>query len=485
MSSNENISYTCCKTKSFIHYVCVKCSNVIHKCCVSKYRNKIRFVKDNKIVCCKLDEISLSEENEEKSILEKTISELNEDSAAKNRHIKKLKDESKLLLEEAIKSEAEMSALINKQEKIIQELNLQIRELKKQIQSPKKITRNNSTQTSQKVKHISTSTDLLTEDINMNIINKPFIQNKQRIQETAETKEKNSLNNILNLQKYYDTKNKTKTQERKKKQILLLTDDIGRNIERQLTRQLGNSHEHEIVSIIKPGALLHQVIHCVENLTKNFTLQDYVVIIAGSNDINIHKTPSFRLICNKLKQCSHTNVLFTSVPYLVKNHLNNRHIFKYNTKLNNFLSKFNTLVPGVTSYVEINKNSKKYNKALVALSIKEAIFDKKAVVKNLTFVNICDEISLPNLAINSCTTMHEEVLDVSLEIVQESSEKLQTSCDPDAFQEPYDLDNGGEHSARIFTLDDSVVAMEMKTNKEVHNKENFLYPRISQISFAT
>ena len=82
-----------------------------------------------------------------------------------------------------------------------------------------------------------------------------------------------------------------------------------------------------------------------------FTIQDYVVITAGSKGINIHKS-IFRLICNKLKTVlSHKKYFFTSIPHIMNNQLKNRHIFEYNAKLNIFSSEFITLVPAVTSYV--------------------------------------------------------------------------------------------------------------------------------------
>lgn len=427
-SSSEQPSFKCCKSKSFTHYICVECLSVIHKCCIPKFRNKIRFIKENKIVCCKLDDSFPIEEDEEKSILENTISELNEDSIAKNKHINRLKEENKLLLDEAIKAETEMSQLIRNQEKIIQELNLQIVELKKQTQTTKKIFKNNTTQTEKKVKHITTSTDLTMENLNMNILNNKWIQNEQTVQITNEIHGKQILDNTQHSRKH-GKNNTRKIDKHRKNQILLLVDDTGRNIVKQLRREFSNSYAYEILSVVKPGAMLHQVIECVEILTKDFTLQDYVVITAGSNDINCHKTPSFKLICNKLKQCSHTNVIFTSIPYLLnkQNNLPNRHIFKYNNRLNNFLTKFNNLVPGHISYVEINSeinNKTKQCTNAVAAQIKNVMLNKGAVVKKLIFVTLNE-----NLPLQDAPPAQNVPVDSSVEIIQES---METSCDMDS-----------------------------------------------------
>lgn len=87
-------TYKCCN-RPFMHYVCVKCFSVIHKCCLSKYKNKIKHLRENKIVCCQSTEESFSNDDDEKSILEKTINDLTDDSEMKTKHIKKLREEKK------------------------------------------------------------------------------------------------------------------------------------------------------------------------------------------------------------------------------------------------------------------------------------------------------------------------------------------------------------------------------------------------------
>lgn len=144
---------------------------------------------------------------------------------------------------------------------------------------------------------------------------------------------------------------------------------------------------YEIISVIKPGARLSDVMHRIEFLADNYTLNDHIIIIAGSNDICAGKTPSFRFICNKLKQCSHTNVLFTSVPYFSNKHFQQRHIYKYNVKLSDFLCKFNNYIQGYAGFVEINNKSAHNLKTYIAQSISDIINNSKPV-KNLKFINL-------------------------------------------------------------------------------------------------
>ena len=51
--------------------MCVKCTNIYHKCCVLKFKKHIRFIEQNKIICCEEDNPS-DKEKVEQSVLEKT-----------------------------------------------------------------------------------------------------------------------------------------------------------------------------------------------------------------------------------------------------------------------------------------------------------------------------------------------------------------------------------------------------------------------------
>lgn len=140
------------------------------------------------------------------------------------------------------------------------------------------------------------------------------------------------------------------------KRLLILGDDNAKHINYDLRKFL-DSNIYDIRSIIKPGAVLSQVIDNIDPVVQNFTLEDHIIVIAGSNDFDVKRTPSFRFICDKLKTWSHTNIIFTSIPYLRKNTINHQRIFKYNYKLNSFLNKFNNCTEGHTKYLEINRKT--------------------------------------------------------------------------------------------------------------------------------
>ena len=144
--------------------MCIKCYAIYHKCCIPKFQKSIRFIKDNQLVCCDEDESFVSDRDEVRDVLEKTIHDLTEESDLKNKYIKKIKDDREAFFQEAMKREADMSELLKRQEQLIEELNNQITDLKKEINinlNSKKMTNTIGTQTIFKIKKdASTLTDI-------------------------------------------------------------------------------------------------------------------------------------------------------------------------------------------------------------------------------------------------------------------------------------------------------------------------------------
>ena len=319
----------------------------MHKCCLPKWKNKIKHLKENKIICCQSVGDSFLSDDEEKYILEKTIHDLTDDSEQKNKYIRKLREENKLFIQEAIKTEDELNVLIKRQEKIISDLNEQIIELKKFNKESKKVTKTMSSQTQQTVKSVSTSTD-----IKRNVINSCDIQGEPC--EVIKLKRACSVNDRKNMftpsripQKYVSAKQNiflnnldndietnrlatiinnsvpeeslssqeaAKTGEaRKLNKVLLLCDDFGRNINKILSKNV-DMDNFRIESIYKPGATFQQVIESIEPLTRTYSLEDHVIILAGSNNFNKKtKYPLFKDICNKLKMCTNLNISIATV----------------------------------------------------------------------------------------------------------------------------------------------------------------------------
>lgn len=285
--SSQSSFYKCCKSKVLTHYVCINCLMVFHKCCIPKVKSQIRFVGQNKIVCCETN--NPSEKEDITDALEKTICELSTDGEVKDNYIKKLKLENAAFVKEALEREDDMNVLIEKQDKIIRELKERIFELQKSNDlSINKSTKTVSIQTINNSKNVSTFTEIGTNtgvvemhqyQSNTNTVNEVQKRNKSVIKPHIR---KNSI----------------------KQKLLILSDEFGRNVNKIVMNKV-NSQNFAVESIIKPGANFQQVIEDMEALTSTYLQQDHVFILAGSNNFNKqNKYPLFKTICNKFKKCA-------------------------------------------------------------------------------------------------------------------------------------------------------------------------------------
>lgn len=96
-----------------------------------------------------------------------------------------------------------------------------------------------------------------------------------------------------------------------RRRVLVLCDQSGRG----LASMLGKRIQGRMQTVIKPGAFFEDVLENIVSLTRDFGLEDYVVVVAGVNNFRRGICPSLRRIQKKIEQCSHTNVLLASVPY--------------------------------------------------------------------------------------------------------------------------------------------------------------------------
>ncbi|CAG9764511.1 unnamed protein product [Ceutorhynchus assimilis] len=136
------------------------------------------------------------------------------------------------------------------------------------------------------------------------------------------------------------------TQTERIEQILLLI--LGDQNGYGLGSLIQSSNEELTVqSIIKPNAMFADVIEDMANLSKYFTLEDFVLVLAGYNDLKNKKYSSFKSINSIFKKLGHTNLIVLSVPY--KNNCDftvNRAIFRFNYKLCLYMNRLNQFVEG-------------------------------------------------------------------------------------------------------------------------------------------
>ena len=417
------------------------------------------------------------------------------DNELKDKFILKLKHDNNSFSEEAVKNEEEMVKTIENQQKEIIELQKVVVNLKKIANNIKtKDTKNSCTQTEEKIctsKNIITkkltqnkpsdetiknsqhningsstmnvgNNNLSTELEKLNIINKKMkeeidnlkIKNDNLVAE-IEVMKRNIRETIGPAKQTRDNTNQPKEPQQfptipkqyvTRKKILILSDQHGRNLNKNLRKQ-DSLNQFHVESLLKPGASYENILDDVELLVKSYTKADFVIVFAGANDFQNCKYPKMRNICNKMKLCAHTNFIFLSTPKLCVNK-NNSLINKCNNKLAELLVKLNNYTQGIMSFIDINDEMDiKLPNFEICTKIANVIHSTHNFSKNLIFINT-------------------------------------------------DQSNLNEHEASLINISDDTQtglgildvphATNYGANKElISDKDNFLFPRLSQTDLIT
>lgn len=147
-----------------------------------------------------------------------------------------------------------------------------------------------------------------------------------------------------------------------KNKILILSDSQGRNSAALLNKLL--DYNYSVQSICKPNAMFDDVVSDVDNLSKYFTLNDFVIILAGSNNVLKHKPISQETFKKLYCVSKRVNLIYTAIPYWKNNCDLNNSLFDFNKTIFNNLKLFNA---EGRYFVETNEiidiYSDKYNRA--------------------------------------------------------------------------------------------------------------------------
>ncbi|KAG5873988.1 Copia protein, partial [Gonioctena quinquepunctata] len=143
-----------------------------------------------------------------------------------------------------------------------------------------------------------------------------------------------------------------------KSKMMILCDQHGRGLGKTIGKRVGGTTT--VQTIIKPNARYDNVIDNIVNISQDFSLADNIVIIAGYNDFLRGKYPSFKNINDKLKHCTHTNITLVSVPYITEDYITNTNtfIYKFNIRLNDYVTRLNKYAEGKVTFLELNKYSR-------------------------------------------------------------------------------------------------------------------------------
>lgn len=90
--------------------------------------------------------------------------------------------------------------------------------------------------------------------------------------------------------------------------LVVLTDNFGNHLYNHLSKHLQNCN---IQVIRKPGASFKEIVDSCDCYVKDLTNNDYVIMLAGTNDKNV-RVSDIKLLTNK---CFHTNLILCSVPF--------------------------------------------------------------------------------------------------------------------------------------------------------------------------
>lgn len=131
--------------------------------------------------------------------------------------------------------------------------------------------------------------------------------------------------------------------------VLLLADSHGRGAADILKEKL---KRFEVSSIFKPNAMFNEVVQDLRALTADFDKQDYVIVMAGINDILSFHQITRKKLENVLRILTHTNIVFVSIPYWPGRRVLNNIIYQANS---NIYNEIMAASPGHTVFfVDVN-----------------------------------------------------------------------------------------------------------------------------------
>lgn len=165
---------------------------------------------------------------------------------------------------------------------------------------------------------------------------------------------------------------------------------------------------HIIETIVKPGATFESVVDNLKSLTQSFGENDYIIIIAGTNNI-LKKSPLNRnAVFKTYSDLRQTNCILVSVPFFNVNKHSNQDVENFNSELFNcvrsvncpnfkFVDINNTFLQYVSrSYIHLTKAEKR---RLFFYLAKYYLCLSNVYCNNF---EVCKHCSCPNVDFHCC-----------------------------------------------------------------------------------
>lgn len=141
------------------------------------------------------------------------------------------------------------------------------------------------------------------------------LKNLSKLLEDIQQKDKLDTKNEQIIPQLRNNHNKIslKIPASQNKKVLILGDSHGRDLAITLRTQLADIYD--IKCIFKPNALFTEVISDYKRLTQGFNKNDFVILIAGSNDAIKKGYLDKNKVLDTFKNLCNTNVVITTIPY--------------------------------------------------------------------------------------------------------------------------------------------------------------------------
>lgn len=324
-------NFTCCKKKEHSYYVCVNCHAIYHRSCLE--RKLFITVNSYMIQCCDIKTTTINVD-ELVNLKTKGKQMENEIEILKN-HNDKLNNIIKLNQNEGIEMEEILIDKINQIKNELKDMNNQNMSLIKDIKTYKLrlqelenqplITSEKSSKTTQTIticldKGVQANYEKSTEatqtttgtrekanQVDFDTKQIPMISTRPHVKAVNNKSENMPKNCIINTQKSETI--------RQKKKLLILADHHGKRLLNKLQTE---APDYLIMIECKPNANLAQITYNLPDKICGFTKNDYILILAGSRDIEQNTKNSYftKQISHILEATKHTNLIITTIPEL-------------------------------------------------------------------------------------------------------------------------------------------------------------------------
>lgn len=177
-----------------------------------------------------------------------------------------------------------------------------------------------------------------------------------------------------------------------RKKMLILCDQSGRGLVRVLREKLHK--DYSVQCLIKPNASFLDVIVDIDKLVKSFSKDDCVIVLAGEHEFCLGSLPKVKAIWQKVKFCTHTNLIFLSHPNIRKFNATERIDWFY-SRFCSFIDRVNQFSEGEISFLfSGNKSKGEKNWELISENILGKINLYKKLIKNLIFIPILNRTDM-------------------------------------------------------------------------------------------